>query len=90
MTKNHENYNYDNCRLLNMNKTMSIDIWHYILNKYGLDILCVASHYSNRYESSENYIHNLMENDEVKRYTLFMKENKPETIIKTFCLLQHL
>lgn len=85
VTKNHENYNYDHCRLLNMNKTMSIDIWHDILNKYGLDILCVASHYSNRYESSENYIHNLMENDEVKRYTLFMKENKPETIINTFC-----
>jgi len=85
VTKYHENYNYTNCRLLKMNNTMSIDIWRNILSKYGIDFICVAAHYSQRYENSDNFIHNIVNDEELKSYTLFLKNNTPMSIFDKFC-----
>jgi hypothetical protein len=60
ITKYHENFNYQNCRLLKLNDSTSIPLWKSVLQKYGLDILCVATHYSQRFENSENFIMNVL------------------------------
>lgn len=85
MTKYHENYSYSNCRLLKMNDTMSIDIWRNILSKYGIDFICVAAHYSQRFENSDNFIHNIVNDEDLKSYTLFLKNNTPASIFDKFC-----
>ena len=84
VTKFHENYQFENCRLLKMNDTISIDIWKDFLRKYGLDLLCVSAHYSNRYESSENFLNNNV-NEDLKTYSLYLKNNNQNLVIDEFC-----
>jgi hypothetical protein len=74
MTKYHENHSYDNCRLIKMNESFSNDVWREILKKIGLDLLCVAVHYSKRYENSDNFIENNSE-EELKNYTKYSQKN---------------
>jgi len=83
VSKYHENYKYENCRVLKMKDSISIDVWKSILKKYGLDILCVASHYSNRYGSSESFLHN--KHGDFVSYTLYLKENSVGEIMERFC-----
>jgi hypothetical protein len=78
VTKYHENHTYENCRLIKINEIFSKDLWIDILKKIGLDLLCVAAHYSKRYENSDNFIENksdefdtLFDNPEVPTNVLF-------------------
>lgn len=83
ITKYHENYSYDNCRLLKIN-TISQTIWKNILLADGLNLLCVAAHYSHRYGGSDNFINN--NNDEtLNNYTLYLKNNNQNNIVENFC-----
>jgi hypothetical protein len=85
ITKYHENYNYDNCRLLKMSDSLSIDIWRNMLTKFGIDFICVAAHYSQRFENSDNFIHNVVNDENLKSYSLFLKYNKQIDIFEKFC-----
>jgi hypothetical protein len=85
VTKYHENYSYENCRLIKMKDTMSVDIWRNMLSKYGIDFICVAAHYSQRFENSENFIHNNVNDEDLKSYTLFLKNNTSSYIFDKFC-----
>jgi len=85
ITKYHENYNYSNCRLLKISDKISMDIWKNMLSKYGIDLICVAAHYSHRFENSDNYINNFMNDESLKSYTFFLKNNTSATIIDQFC-----
>ena len=82
--KYHENHFYDNCRLIKVNENSSIDIWNDTLIKNGLDLICVATHYSNRYENSENYL-NTKADEELKNYSYYLKNIPQQEIISSFC-----
>jgi hypothetical protein len=82
--KYHENHSYDNCRLIKVNENSSIDIWKDTLIKNGLDLICVATHYSNRYENSDNYL-NTKADEELKNYSFYLKNVKKQEIISNFC-----
>jgi hypothetical protein len=84
MTKYHENHSYENCRLLKINDHVSRNIWHDILKKIGLDLLCVAVHYSKRYDNSDNLIENIMD-DEMKTYTNYIRYKTSKEIVDDFC-----
>lgn len=84
MTKYHENHNYNLCRLLNSNSNFSIDILKDGLKKIGLDVLCVATHYSNRHNGSENFIRNKA-NEDLKKYSLYLENNTNKNIVDLFC-----
>ena len=83
VTKYNESYGFECCRLINMNDTVSCDGFNELLNKYGLDLLCVATHYSTRYHSSDLYLQ--QSSDELINYTLYLKHNTQQTILTTFC-----
>ena len=83
MTKYHETHPYSLCRLFNMNETISENIWKNILKVIGLNMLCVATHYSNRYSSSEYYINNKSD-EKLQKYTLFLMDNTPSNIVHQF------
>ena len=84
MSKFHENYTYNNCRLLKINDIMLLENWNTILKQIGLDILYVAMHYSTRYENSDNYIANYAD-DELKNYTLLLQNSNQTEILNNFC-----
>ena len=83
MTKYHENHSYDVCRLIKMNENFSNDLWRDILKKIGLDLLCVAAHYSKRYENSDNFIEHKCD-EELKMYTNYLKYNNSTKIVDEF------
>ena len=78
--KYHETHQYTNSRLLHMNDITDTTIDATI----GLDMLCVATHYSNRYESADGYLRTKA-SDHLKKYTLFLKNNTQESIVDKFC-----
>ena len=84
MTKYHENHSYENCRLIKINENHSSEAWREMLKKIGLDLLCVAAHYSNRYESSDNFIDNKSD-EELKTYSYYLKNTSPCNIVTEFC-----
>jgi len=84
MTKYHENHCYDNCRLLKINDNVSKNIWHDVLKKIGLDLLCVSVHYSKRYDNSDNLIETIMD-DELKTYTNYIRYKTSKEIVDDFC-----
>jgi len=84
MTKYHENHEYENCRLIQINETYSNELWREILKKIGLDLLCVATHYSIRNEQSDKFIDNKTD-EEHKSYTYYLRYNTQKDIINSFC-----
>jgi len=85
MTKYHENHCYENCRLLKTNESFSLELWKNIIKNIGLNLLCVASHYSNRYGNSDFYIENNADDDELKCYAFYVKNKTQEDILTQFC-----
>jgi hypothetical protein len=84
MTKYHENHSYENCRLIKINENFSNGVWRELLKKIGLDLLCVAAHYSKRYENSDHFIDNKSD-EELKNYVYYLKNTNPNTIVSEFC-----
>lgn len=75
----YHDHTYDVCRLVNIHDCVkSENIWKSLINKHILDILCVASHYSIRYNSSDNYAEKLS-NDEVLNDNVFYLKNTSQS-----------
>ena len=86
MTKYHEKHQYNNSRLIKINENCFNDImWQGILKKIGLDLLCVAAHYSKRYENSDKFIENKCD-DELTNYVYYLKNTTQTEIIDNFCI----
>lgn len=83
--KYHE-HKYANCRIMDINDNLEIlNIWNHIdINHKYLDLLCVALHYSNRYESSENFLLQHCNTTSFMERVLFIKSNTQEMIVKSF------
>jgi len=84
MTKYHENHFYENCRLIKINENFSNVVWREILKKIGLDLLCVAIHYSKRYDDSDKFIETKSD-EELKSYVYYLKNKNQKQIIDEFC-----
>jgi hypothetical protein len=84
MTRYHETHTYENCRLIKINENFNNEVWRELLKKIGLDLLCVAAHYSKRYENSDKFIENKSD-EELKSYTYYIKNNTQSNIVNEFC-----
>ena len=84
MTKYHENHSYENCRLVKINETFSTDLWKNIMRNNGLDLLCVAAHYSKRYGDSDQFIDNKAD-EQLETYAYYLKLFPQSLIVDSFC-----
>ena len=84
ISKYHDSHNITNYRLIKTNEnTLSHDLIKDALNKIGIDLLCIAAHYSERYTNSDNYL--LTKADEqVKNYSQFFCQNTTDKIVDNF------
>jgi hypothetical protein len=83
VTKYHNTHSFKNCRLIKMNENFSGEYWRELLKKIGLNLLCVAAHYSNRYHSSDHFL-NTKSDEELVNYVYTLKNTTEETLIDTF------
>ena len=86
ITKYHDSHKLSSYRLIKTNETsntFSFDIVRDMLNNIGIDVLCVAFHYSDRYSNSELYLTTKVE-DTVKTHILYFEQYSLDTIINMF------
>ena len=82
--KYHEEHEYSNCRMLHFNETIKYEkLWKPILQKLDVDLLCVASHYSTRYENSDEFIIN-SQNHQLKNDVFYLKEKSIDELVSNF------
>jgi hypothetical protein len=80
-TRYHETHPFETCRLIQTNECFSYENFG---KNLSLDLLCVAAHYSSRFENSENFILTKA-NEDLKVYSWFLKKNTKENILEKFC-----
>jgi hypothetical protein len=83
VTKYHENHSFLNCRLIKLNENYSNEYWKTSLHKIGLNLLCVAAHYSTRYTNSDNFI-NMCSDEELSNYVYTLRNTTQLEILNKF------
>ena len=83
VSRYNENVSMHKCRLIKMRKNSGLyDTWVDLLRTDGLNLLCVAVHYSGTHGSGDKF---LEKRDELCDYALLLKNNTPESIVDKFC-----
>jgi hypothetical protein len=83
----YHDHDYEHCRIINIqNSIHQENNWNTIVSKYALDIFCVSCYYSNRYNSSDEYIQNYCNRDDIKKSVLFIQNAKAENLVDEFIL----
>ena len=79
-------HTFSNCRLIDTNDFLNNDtMLHYLKTVSSIDIFCVAAHYSQRYESADNYLLNNCSNDRVIKHAFYLTNCNEKDIINNFC-----
>lgn len=89
ISKHHDSHNLSSYRLIKTNdnfNSIAIELIKDVLNKIGIDLLCVAAHYSDRYINSDQFILNLPKDDPIKQYTMFFYLNTTNKVVENFIL----
>ena len=83
ITKYCDTVSLSNCRLIRMRNSSSLaDNWFEMLRENGVNLLCVAAHYSNANTCADAF---LDKREELRSYALFMKNNTPQQMVDKFC-----
>ena len=83
VSRYNENVSMSKCRLIKMRKSNGLyEAWVEMLRTDGLNLLCVAVHYSGTHGSGDKF---LEKRDELCDYALLLKNNTPQTIVDKFC-----
>ena len=78
-------HKFSDCRMLKFNKAvLSSRYWHSFIKNYTLDIMAVSTHYSDRYNGSENFIRNNFTDSNVKNYILYLKDKTEKDVVNDF------
>lgn len=81
-------HEYQNSRLLKINDAvLSENVWGTILQRSVLDLLCVACHYSIRYNSSDEFILNNANEPDLENRVFYLKQCTETQIVNNFVCL---
>jgi hypothetical protein len=78
-------HDYNDCRVITISDFVKVEtVWNSIITQSGLDIICVACHYSDRYGSSDNYALQYSNDCELINNVFYLKQNTTNNIVTTF------
>jgi|TARA_B110000285_G_scaffold235423_1_gene317052 hypothetical protein len=81
----YHDHSYNECRLVNITDTVRHEhVWKNIIHNIPLDIICVASHYSIRYGSSDEFIINTSNDNELLFSAFYIKNMDTNLLITNF------
>lgn len=83
ITKFHDSHKLHLYRLIKTSNILSTDMVKDILNNIGIDLCCVATHYSDRYEHSDKYL-NVKVESEFKNHVSYFVQNSTQAIVTNF------
>jgi len=79
-------HNFAECRNVDIQEFANIENWNtYFKHEQALDLFCVATYYSTRYDSGDIFLQEHCKDDVLKRYALYLKNNNEANIIDHFC-----
>ena len=87
ISKFHDSHNLTSYRLIKTNdnyNSIATELIKDVLNKIGIDLLCVAAHYSDRYNNSDQFLLNLPKDDLIKQYIMFFYSNTTNKVVENF------
>ena len=78
-------HTYSECRLVNINDIVKQDnSWTNLISLHALDIICVACHYSSRYESSDDYLLKHSHDMDLTMSVCYLKDKSQVDIVDRF------
>lgn len=81
----YHDHSYADCRLVNINDTVRYEhVWSKIIHNLALDIICVASHYSLRYGSSDDFVLTSSNDNELLFSAFYVKDIDTDVLITNF------
>ena len=81
----YHDHKYEDCRLIKINSNVKHDTtWSQLLNHNVLDVICVACHYSLRYNSADEYLTNYCNDMVLPQYVFYMKNMKLDALLDEF------
>jgi hypothetical protein len=81
----YHDHSYDDCRIIKTNSNIKHEnMWRHIIHEYGIDLLCVACHYSQRYGSSDNFVLNYANDSSLLNNSFYLKNNSSSDIVSRF------
>ena len=85
VTKYHDTHKLSSYRIINTKNdaNISYDFITDVVSKFGIDFLCVATHYSERYSNSDNYL-NTKSDANIRDLCMFFSNNPIPNIIENF------
>jgi hypothetical protein len=86
ISKYHDSHKLSSYRLVKTNDNshvLSHDILKDVLNNIGIDLLCVAAHYSEQYTNADNYLKTKTD-ESIKNYVLYFSQNPFDKILDEF------
>lgn len=76
-------HDYNQCRLIRFNNTIEKEqLWYPFIKSYILDLIVVATHYSKRFKSADDYLASA--DDNVSEYALFLKNHSEQELVSQF------
>lgn len=81
----YHDHSYEDCRVIKINNAVSNEnTWHNAIHHYGLDLICVACHYSNRYGSSDKFLSTSTNDRSLRNSAYYLKNNSATQIVDNF------
>lgn len=78
-------HSYNDCRIIKTTSNIKHEnTWQHIIQQYGIDLLCVACHYSHRYSSSDNFLDNYANDVQLSNSAFYLKNNTSSEIVSKF------
>jgi hypothetical protein len=79
-------HTFTECRNVDIQEFVNIENWNtYFKQEQALDLFCVATYYSSRYENGDTFLQEHCKDDELKKYALYLKNSSDTKIIDKFC-----
>jgi len=83
--KYHDNHEYSNCRLVKINNNIKNEhLWIPIVNNLCLDLICVACHYSIRFNNSDDYAIKYSNYNTLIDNVFYLKNIQPIDMVNKF------
>lgn len=82
--KCHSEHDHSALRLLSFQSPDADDAYAWLNGPVGLDLLCVACHYSYRYASADTYLAKYSNNDTVLKYVMYLNNRSPTQLVEQF------
>jgi len=81
----YHDHDYGTCRLVRIHDSVRHEhVWKSTINTYILDIICVACHYSMRYQSSDNYVETQSSDEVLQSNVFYLKTTEPGQLVDLF------